>query len=143
MVLYWRRYGRAGGCQDFSLGGVAQVGERLPCKEEARGSSPLISTRISERFLGLTGRSKTERSLKEDRKNVDNRIQYVGQIESEGKHSRKKNQSQDINRVKKERVRKKDLFLTSREKLLRAYGGCLGAECRRRTWDTAKSPGEL
>ena len=40
-------------------------------------------------------------------------------------------------------VRKKDLFLTSREKLLRAYGGCLGAECRRRTWDTAKSPGEL
>ena len=76
-------------------------------------------------------------------KNVDNRIQYVGQIASEGKHSRKKNQSQDINRVKKERVRKKDLFLTSREKLLRAYGGCLGAECRRRTWDTAKSPGEL
>ena len=44
---------------------------------------------------------------------------------------------------KKDRVRKKDLFLTSREKLLRAYGGCLGAECRRRTWDTAKSPGEL
>ena len=39
--------------------------------------------------------------------------------------------------------KKKDLFLTSREKLLRAYGGCLGAECRRRTWDTAKSPGEL
>ena len=41
------------------------------------------------------------------------------------------------------RVLKKDLILTSREKLLRAYGGCLGAECRRRTWDTAKSPGEL
>ena len=39
--------------------------------------------------------------------------------------------------------KKKDLFLASREKLLRAYGGCLGAECRRRTWDTAKSPGEL
>ena len=39
--------------------------------------------------------------------------------------------------------KKKDLFLTSREKLLRAYGGCLGAECRIRTWDTAKSPGEL
>ena len=41
------------------------------------------------------------------------------------------------------RVRKKDLILTSREKLQRAYGGCLGAECRRRTWDTAKSLGEL
>ena len=39
--------------------------------------------------------------------------------------------------------KKKDLFLASREKLLRAYGGCLGAECRRRTWDTAKSLGEL
>ena len=25
-------------------GGVAQVGERLPCKQEVRGSSPLIST---------------------------------------------------------------------------------------------------
>ena len=79
-----------------------------------------------------------------------------------------KNQSQETNRVinkrgwqmKKEekrdfhlsrftftlekiRVRKKDLILTSREKLQRAYGGCLGAECRRRTWDTAKSLGEL
>ena len=26
------------------FGGVAQVGERLPCKQEVRGSSPLIST---------------------------------------------------------------------------------------------------
>ena len=81
----------------------------------------------------------------------------------------KKNQSQDIHRErcnesgekkgkgknishfsfltphskKEQRALKKDLFLTSREKLLRAYGGCLGAECRRRTWDTAKSPVEL
>ena len=28
------------------------------------------------------------------------------------------------------------------EKLVRAYGGCLGAKCRRRTWVTAKSLGE-
>src|SRR4030067_313715 len=27
-------------------------------------------------------------------------------------------------------------------KLLRAYGGCLGVKRRRRTWDTAISPGE-
>ena len=27
-------------------------------------------------------------------------------------------------------------------KLLRAYGGCLGAKCRRRTWYTAISLGE-
>ena len=33
---------------------------------------------------------KSERSLKEDCKNVDKRIQYVGQIESEGKHSSEK-----------------------------------------------------
>ena len=28
------------------------------------------------------------------------------------------------------------------EKLERAYGGCLGAKCRRRTWVTAKSLGK-
>jgi len=28
------------------------------------------------------------------------------------------------------------------EKLLRAFGECLGAKCRRRTWDTAISLGE-
>ena len=28
-------------------------------------------------------------------------------------------------------------------KLLRAYGGCLGASRRRRTWQAAKSLGEL
>ena len=27
-------------------GGVAQMGERLPCKQEASGSIPLISTRL-------------------------------------------------------------------------------------------------
>ena len=45
--------------------------------------------------------------------------------------------------LKRTSPKKKDLFLASREKLQRAYGGCLGAECRRRTWDTAKSLGEL
>ena len=29
-----------------------------------------------------------------------------------------------------------------RRKRIRAYGGCLGVKCRRRTWYTAKSPGE-
>ena len=54
---------------------------------------------------------------------------------------KKNDESQGKNRVIKEQ--KKNLFLASREKLLRAYGGCLGAECRRRTWDTAISPEEL
>ena len=43
MILCWRRHGKAGGCQDF--GGVAQLGEHLPCKQGVRGSNPLISTR--------------------------------------------------------------------------------------------------
>ena len=43
MVLYWRRYGRVGGCQNF--GGIAQLGERLPCKQEVTSSNLVISIR--------------------------------------------------------------------------------------------------
>ena len=50
----------------------------------------------------MTGRSKTERFEKTE-ENVDNRIQYVGQIAREGKLS-KKNQSQETNRVIKKRM---------------------------------------
>ena len=57
MVLYWRRYGRAGGCRfiktiprkRFSYrthGGIAQLGERLPCKQEVTSSNLVISTKI-------------------------------------------------------------------------------------------------
>ena len=42
MVLCWRRHGRAGGRQIF--GGIAQLGEHLPCKQGVRGSNPLTST---------------------------------------------------------------------------------------------------
>ena len=31
-----------------SYGGVAQLGERLPCKQEASGSIPLISTSVGK-----------------------------------------------------------------------------------------------
>ena len=41
MVLYWRRYGRVGGCQIY--GGIAQLGEHLPCKQGVRSSNLLIS----------------------------------------------------------------------------------------------------
>ena len=41
MVLYWWRYGRAGGCQIY--GGIAQLGEHLPCKQGVKGSNPFIS----------------------------------------------------------------------------------------------------
>ena len=52
MVLCWRRHGRAGGCRipwkrnrravDIN-GGVAQLGEHLPCKQGVKGSNPSIS----------------------------------------------------------------------------------------------------
>ena len=47
-------------------------------------------------------------------------------------------------RSKKEEVEESksfDFSASRKVKLLRAYGGCLGAKCRRRTWDTAKSLG--
>ena len=43
---------------------------------------------IFQKFLELIGRSKTER-FEKTKENVDKRIQYVGQIASEGKHSKK------------------------------------------------------
>ena len=33
-------------------GGLAQLGERLPCKQEVSGSIPLISTKIGLKCLG-------------------------------------------------------------------------------------------
>ena len=36
-----QRYGRAGGCQIY--GGIAQLGEHLPCKQGVKGSNPFIS----------------------------------------------------------------------------------------------------
>ena len=46
MVLYWRRYGRAGGCRIPQSGGVAQLGEHLPCKQGVKGSNPSISIQM-------------------------------------------------------------------------------------------------
>ena len=37
-------------------GGVAQLAERLPCTEEARGSNPLTSTRRVAEHLGQRSR---------------------------------------------------------------------------------------
>ena len=46
MVLCWRRHGRVGGCQNY--GGIAQLGERLPCKQEVTSSNLVISTQMEE-----------------------------------------------------------------------------------------------
>ena len=37
---------------DFRLGGVAQLGERLPCTQEAIGSNPFTSTRKAVDWVG-------------------------------------------------------------------------------------------
>ena len=48
--------------------------------------------------------------------------------------------NKSIGRVTRERTR---LRITCGDKLLRAHGGCLGVNCRRRTRYTAKSLGEV
>ena len=44
MILCWRRHGKAGGCR-IHYGGVAQLGEHLPCKQGVKSSNLSISTR--------------------------------------------------------------------------------------------------
>ena len=54
MILYWRRYGKAGGCQIkikifyILIGGVAQLGEHLPCKQGVMSSNLTISIEIAK-----------------------------------------------------------------------------------------------
>ena len=54
MILYWRRYGKAGGCRikkekrkekesRKAEGGLAQLGEHLPCKQGVESSNLLVS----------------------------------------------------------------------------------------------------
>jgi hypothetical protein len=57
---------------------------------------------VAQRFLELTGRSKTERFEKTE-ENVDNRIQYVGQIAREGKLSKIKPKSRYHRKCKNKR----------------------------------------
>ena len=42
MILCWRRHGKAGGCR--INGGLAQLGEHLPCKQGVESSNLLVST---------------------------------------------------------------------------------------------------
>ena len=57
MILCWRRHGKAGGCQinnkifHILNGGVAQLGEHLPCKQGVKSSNLSISIRRKQ--LGL------------------------------------------------------------------------------------------
>ena len=69
MVLCRRRHGRAGGRQIF--GGIAQLGEHLPCKQGVRGSNPLTSTVARIRaYAQKHARPDEESLLSEDGGNV-------------------------------------------------------------------------
>ena len=62
MVLCWRRYGRAGGCRIH--GGIAQLGEHLPCKQGVKGSNPFISTEEEDlEAIRLKGRNLQKKTL--------------------------------------------------------------------------------
>ena len=65
IVLYWRRCGRVGRGRHRDLrrlrahGGVAQMGEHLPCKQGVMGSNPIISTSFAGRRSGQGGMRNT------------------------------------------------------------------------------------
>ena len=81
--------------------GCSSAGRAVPLQGIGQGFESPHLHQTFEEVSAVDRKMEVRKVLKEDQKNVDNRIQYVGQIASEGKHSRKKNQSQDINRVKK------------------------------------------
>ena len=41
------------GKQSQEYGGVAQLGEHLPCKQGVKGSNPFISTRSAKRTMNI------------------------------------------------------------------------------------------
>ena len=60
MVLCGRLHGRAGGCRAFLYGGIAQLGEHLPCKQGVKSSNLFISRRRRMTFILRSGTLKTE-----------------------------------------------------------------------------------
>ena len=45
-LIGWLNFGADGGrCRQFACGGIAQLGERLLCKQEVIGSIPFASTK--------------------------------------------------------------------------------------------------
>ena len=48
MILGGGLPGKVGGCQLFENGRLAQLGERLPYKQDVIGSSPIVSTTKSQ-----------------------------------------------------------------------------------------------
>ena len=69
-ILRWRRRGKAGGCQLYN-GGVAQLGEHLPCKQGVKSSN--LSVSIAKE--GERGKARTlKTSYREDRRENQSNI---------------------------------------------------------------------
>ena len=107
-----------------SRGAVAQLGERRPCKAEVVGSIPISSTpRVGCTMFGrvpdMVDPARSGGSEKLNFRFFDNCIRVTDS-------------------------KKAHLVATTTVvvKLRRAYGGCLGARRRRRTWLAAISLGE-
>ena len=134
MVLCRRRHGRAGGCQIY--GGIAQLGEHLPCKQGVRSSNLLISIRWSQ----TAGR----RSQAAGGKYLENcTLRKTSNIEKR----RKSGEIRDFNFIGREAVRegggpiqREPIFIQEplphrkgcgqKVKQRRAQGGCLGTKSR-------------
>ena len=106
-----------------NCGGVAQLGEHLPCKQGVRSSSLLISTKKDKVVLA---RSLTT-AYRERRRRKEGTISRKRDVEVGGRSRLKRGGNCISRKVKKER----------------AYGGCLGVKRRRRTRPAAKCHGEL
>ena len=68
MILYWRRYGKAGGCR-IKEGGLAQLGEHLPCKQGVESSNLLVSMSGEKEAAGRTLKTEyRERKIQNQKK---------------------------------------------------------------------------
>ena len=74
---------------------------------------------------------------------LTNEYVCVGQKHLQKKERTKVTEKKNGIFLESELEKKEERALRITKKLLRVYGGCLGAKCRRRTWVTAKSLGEL
>ena len=151
MVLYWRRYGRAGGCQ--INGGLAQLGEHLPCKQGVESSNLLVSignkhcnyfwvnhSEITSKVSYfqwtcyassiVPWKPNIEQNLKSW---IKSKIQDIRGQTWMRVQVRKTSGNTDEKRPKGQ-LPEATTLCGGKVKLKRAQGGCLGTKSRRKTW---------
>ena len=117
-ILCWRRHGKAGGCQIY--GGVAQLGEHLPCKQGVKSSNLSVS-------IEYEATSSTQTVY------LENFIQRM--ILRKDFQRNQTSEKQTENRMGNHTViiKKRYNAIYRRSSKKRAQGGCLGTESRRKT----------